>query len=235
MIDTDVTVRAATPDDADSLIPVLAEAFLDGPVADWLVPDRAERRLIYRAYFTAVLGHGLAHGHVHTNSDCTGVAIWYSRLRSPTPPSREHLDALGKATGRYAPVFALLDAVFEVHHPHLPLHHHLAYLAVAPNRQGCGVGTALLADHHRRLDAEGLSAYLEAISLRTRALYERVGYHAGTPIRIPDGPTIWRMWRPGGTAAFPPGFSATVPLDGLCPDRRGTSLYPRRYPYPLLG
>ncbi|GGL93335.1 GNAT family N-acetyltransferase [Micromonospora yangpuensis] len=204
-----VAVRPATPADTDALVPVLADAFFTGPVADWLVPDPAERRLVYRAYFTAVLHHGLEHGTVHTTDDRAGVAIWYPRLQPPTSPSREHLAALEQATGRYAPVFALLDTLFETHHPATP-HHHLAYLAVAPGRQNGGIGAALLANHHRRLDAEGLPAYLEATNLRNRALYQRLGYRAGIPIQIPSGPTIWRMWRPG-TAIFPPGFFDTAP------------------------
>ncbi|MFY1700160.1 GNAT family N-acetyltransferase [Micromonospora sp. WMMA1923] len=203
-----VTVRPATPADTATLIPVLADAFFTGPVADWLVPDPAERRLVYRAYFAAMLRHSLEHGTVHTTDDQTGVAIWYPRLHPPTSPSPEHLAALEQATGRYAPVFALLDTLFETHHPAAP-HHHLAYLAVAPGRQNSGIGAALLTGHHRRLDAEGLPAYLEATNLRNQALYHRLGYRAGTPIHIPSGPTIWRMWRPGPT--FPPGFFDTAP------------------------
>ncbi|MFY1702996.1 GNAT family N-acetyltransferase [Micromonospora sp. WMMA1923] len=199
-----VAVRPATPADTDALVPVLVDAFFHGPVADWLVPDPTERRLIYHAYFTTVLRHGLDHGQVHTTGDRAGVAIWYPRLQPPPPPSLAHVRELEVATGRYAPVFSLLDTLFETHHPALP-HHHLAYLAVTPDRQGQGIGAALLAAHHRRLDADGLPAYLEATSPRNRALYERAGYRVGTPIWIPDGPTFWRMWRPG-VGTLPPGF-----------------------------
>ncbi|QYN34952.1 hypothetical protein K1T35_42510 [Pseudonocardia sp. DSM 110487] len=48
-----------------------------------------------------------------------------------------------------------------------------------------------------RADADGLPAYLEATSLRSRSLYERHGFRdAGDPIQLPDGPSLWPMWRP---------------------------------------
>jgi hypothetical protein len=46
-----------------------------------------------------------------------------------------------------------------------------------------------------RRDREGAAAYLEATSDRNRALYERHGFRAQGAIPLPDGPTLWRMWR----------------------------------------
>jgi GNAT superfamily N-acetyltransferase len=37
-------------------------------------------------------------------------------------------------------------------------HHHLAILAVRPDRQGQGTGTALLAAHHGTFDWHGIAA-----------------------------------------------------------------------------
>jgi hypothetical protein len=48
------------------------------------------------------------------------------------------------------------------------------------------------------LDHEGIPAYLEAATKRTRRLYARHGYRLcpGAPIQLPrDGPLIWPMWR----------------------------------------
>ncbi|PZG04659.1 GNAT family N-acetyltransferase, partial [Micromonospora craterilacus] len=73
-------VRPATKADAGPLIAVLAEAFHEGPLADWLIPDPDERRTVYYRYFRDALYHGLQHGQVHTTSDQTAVAIWYPRL-----------------------------------------------------------------------------------------------------------------------------------------------------------
>ncbi|MFJ6197278.1 GNAT family N-acetyltransferase [Micromonospora sp. NPDC092111] len=206
-----VTVRPATHDDAGPLISVLAEAFVDGPVADWLIPDPDDRRAVYHRYFRKVLLHGLAHGEVDTTADLAAVAIWYPRPERPSGIPAEHLAALEQATGVYAPKFTLLDAMFEAFHPQEP-HHHLAYLAVCPERQNRGIGTALLRHHHRQLDTLGVPAYLEASNTRNRELYRRLGYRAGPPLILPTaGPTIWRMWRGQPSAAGPAAFPATGP------------------------
>ncbi|MEU4635403.1 GNAT family N-acetyltransferase [Micromonospora chalcea] len=88
------------------------------------------------------------------------MAIWYRRDETP-PPHADHLYGLEEATGRYAPKFLLLDAMFEARHPRLP-HAYLAYIGVKPAVQSRGVGSALLAHVHQALDAENLPAYLEA-------------------------------------------------------------------------
>ncbi|WP_428962944.1 GNAT family N-acetyltransferase [Micromonospora fluostatini] len=212
-----VTVRRATPDDVDALAEVLAEAFHDSAVAGWLIPDPTDRHTIYHRYFTAVLAHGLEHGHVDTVADRSAVAVWYPRLHPPPPPAPTHQAALAEVTGRYGPLFALMEALFEVGHPDEP-HHHLAHLAVRPARQGRGLGTALLDHHHRRLDAQGVAAYVATTSPR-RGLYQRLGYHTCPPLTLPDGPAVWRLWRPG-SAGLPAAFPSTVspPVDCFSED-----------------
>jgi predicted N-acetyltransferase YhbS len=66
---------------------------------------------------------------------------------------------------------------------------------VHPDRQNLGIGSALMARHHARLDLAGIPAYLEANHPRNRDLYLRHGYVSAAPIRLPDGPPIWPMWR----------------------------------------
>ncbi|WKU05495.1 N-acetyltransferase [Micromonospora sp. HUAS LYJ1] len=210
MPDTDtVTVRRATSSDAGPLIAVLAEAFHDGPVAEWLIPDPTDRRVVLYRYFRNAFHHGLAHGHIDTTTDLSAVAIWYPRLDPPPQGhTRERQEALEHATGPYAPKFTLMEAMFDAFHPDEP-HHYLAYLAVDPEQQNRGIGAALLHEHHRHLDQVGLPAYLEATNTRNRQLYRRLGYTAGPPLILPtDGLPIWRMWRgqhtPTGRAPFPP-------------------------------
>ncbi|PZG17145.1 GNAT family N-acetyltransferase [Micromonospora craterilacus] len=202
-----VTIRPATRTDAGPLIAVLAEAFHEGPLADWLIPDPADRRTVYYRYFKDAFHHGLEHGQVHTTSDQYAVAIWYPRLEPSPTNAHQRLAALEAIAGPYAPKFALLEEMFEAFRPDEP-HHYLAYLAVDPTRQSRGIGAALLADQHRRLDQLGLPAYLEASNMRNRRLYLRHGYTAGPTIVLPtDGPIIWRMWRgaptSGGRTSFP--------------------------------
>ncbi|MFF0097735.1 GNAT family N-acetyltransferase [Micromonospora sp. NPDC005257] len=208
---TSVTIRRATSADTVRLVSVLVEAFFDGPVADWLVPDHDDRRAVYHRYFALALRHGLDHGHVDTTTDRSAVAIWYPRHEPAPSAPPEHQAALEAATGRYAPKFTLLEAMFDAFHPREP-HHYLAYVAVSPDQQSRGIGAALLGSYHRRLDALGLPAYLEASSMRNRRLYLRLGYRAGPPLVLPtSGPMIWRMWRGPAGAAGPAAFPITEP------------------------
>ncbi|MFE4644295.1 GNAT family N-acetyltransferase, partial [Streptomyces sp. NPDC056730] len=67
--------------------------------------------------------------------------------------------------------------------------------------QGRGLGRALIEPVLERCDREGLPAYLEASSERSRRLYERLGFtFTGTTVDLPDGPHMWPMWREPRTA-----------------------------------
>lgn len=178
---------------------LIAEAFQVLPPAEWLVPDPALRLRLLAGQFAILAEHALVHGVVHRTADGDGVAVWFPREEpGPEPPDYERrlAAACGEATGR----FQALDALLEDNHPTDP-HHHLAFLAVRPGRQGRGLGTALLRHHHTTLDARGLPAYLEASSERNLPLYQRHGYRTGEPLRLPDGTPFWPMWRtPAGSA-----------------------------------
>ncbi|HXV92985.1 MAG TPA: GNAT family N-acetyltransferase, partial [Pseudonocardia sp.] len=72
----------------------------------------------------------------------------------------------------------------------------LAFLAVAPHRQGTGVGSRLLGARLAGLDAGGRPGYLEASSPRNQRLYHRFGFRpVGEQIALPDGPRLTPMWR----------------------------------------
>jgi GNAT superfamily N-acetyltransferase len=64
-----------------------------------------------------------------------------------------------------------------------------------PTAQGRGLGSALMTLVLERADEAGHPAYLKATSLRSRALYERPGFRAGTPFAVAGGPPLWPMWR----------------------------------------
>ncbi|MER5608192.1 GNAT family N-acetyltransferase [Micromonospora tulbaghiae] len=202
--DTTRTIRRATADDAPALLPVLVDAFMPGPVAEWLVPDETERRFVYYRYFRLALRLALEHGQVYTTGDRTGVAIWYLRDGSePTPPPHYDHD-LEYAAGKYTPRFKKLDQLFEAHHPPIP-HRYLAYLAVGPAHQGLGIGTALLEHAHRELDGSNEVAYLEASNANNERLYSRQGWRGTAPMYLPQsGPPIRPMWRSPRPSAHVP-------------------------------
>jgi ribosomal protein S18 acetylase RimI-like enzyme len=68
-------------------------------------------------------------------------------------------------------------------------------IGVDPRRQGEGLGSALLEYSLRIVDRDGVLAYLEATSTRSKALYERFGFSAVGVIQAADSPPMWPMVR----------------------------------------
>lgn len=117
----------------------------------------------------------------------------------PLPPA-DYLLRLAGATGSWIDRFIVFDAALEQHHPVGEPHHYLNILAVRPDRQGQGIGTALLSACHRQIDqTASMPCYLEAADQRTSRFYHRHDYTARAegPFRPADGaPVMWPMTRP---------------------------------------
>jgi GNAT superfamily N-acetyltransferase len=192
--------RKATRDDLPSLSRTLASAFQDDPVCSWLYPDDAQRRRILPRFFAVIAEAALDGDEVYTTDDLVGGAIWI-------PPSGEDdgdelAVALGEASGEYAPrLFQLLE-LLDAMHPHDP-HHYLFVLGTRPEWQSRGVGSALMTPVLEACDRDRVPAYLEASSERNRRLYLRHGFADTEEVRLPDGPSLWCMWREPRAARHP--------------------------------
>jgi GNAT superfamily N-acetyltransferase len=189
-----VIIRA---DDADTdvLSQVIADAFLDLAPCRWLIADPAARRSILPAYFRMYVEHAQADGLIFTTLDRAAAALWIPG-DGPAAPPDEYAGRLAAITGQHLGNFLAFDEQLDRHHPAGTFHHHLAILAVRPDRQGQGTGTALLHAHHATLDDQGVPAYLEASDERTRRLYLAHGYaDRDDPIELADGARMYPMWR----------------------------------------
>ncbi|RZU74647.1 acetyltransferase (GNAT) family protein [Micromonospora kangleipakensis] len=191
---TEVPIERLGPAETRAVAERIAWAFHHLDVTRWLVPDEAKREAVLADNFEILVDHAMRHGIVHGTADRSAVAVWFPQAGEPAPPPADYDARLAAACGEWTPRFQHLDELFEANHPHAD-HHHLAFLAVAPQRQGSGLGSALLRHHHAVLDAEGVRGYLEASSERSRDLYARHGYRAAEPFRLPDGSAFHPMWR----------------------------------------
>ncbi|MFF3413342.1 GNAT family N-acetyltransferase [Streptomyces sp. NPDC002698] len=213
-----VAIRVADEADRGLVVRLLDEAFQDDPVSSWVFPDPAQRRAKHPGLMAAFTDVVLAEGRVDLTEDGSACALWLSvpaagnhdgeggnqgdgeadgadedgpaQLREAVDPDNERVELIGRLTAAV--------------HPEGRAHAYLWMIGVTPERQGEGLGRALIESVLDRCDREGLAAYLEASNARSRALYERLGFAlSGRPLDLPDGPRMWPMWReprPGGPA-----------------------------------
>ncbi len=73
-------------------------------------------------------------------------------------------------------------------------HWHLDPLTVVPEKQGKGIGSALLKEFCTRADKRGLAAYLETDQPANVRLYERFGFKVTRELEV-IGVHCWFMWR----------------------------------------
>lgn len=201
----------AQPADTGVLSQVIAGAFTDLAPCHWLIGDPDARRAILPGYFQMHVEHAMADGAVYTTAGRTCTALWVPAGSDGPGQPGGYGARLAQVTGRWAERFAVFDQELEAHHLTGVAHHHLAILAVRPDRQGQGLGTALLDAHHATLDRGGIAAYLEASDERTRGLYLRHGYtDYGSPIQLPGGPRMYPMWRPARRGEHGRGTTAAM-------------------------
>ncbi len=180
------------------LADLLVRSFDDDPVANFMFRGDARRRAGLRSFFSIQLRRQyLPFGHVYTTEDRAGVAIWGppDRVRRPLLELLQLLPTAPYLLGRHTLAALSLLGEVDARHPHEP-HWYLATLGTEPDRQGTGVGSALLTSVLRRVDEEGMPAYLESSKERNVPLYARFGFEVVEELHPSrGGPTMWRMWR----------------------------------------
>jgi ribosomal protein S18 acetylase RimI-like enzyme len=184
-------IHPVTAQDVPALAETLAAAFQDDPVFRWWIGDDARRRQILPAFFGVITEAHRTAGTVHTTDELDSAAVW-------APPGAEDDEALvgelATAAGEYAgSMFEILERMAE-QHPAEP-HWYLFFVGTRPERQSRGLGSAVMRPVLEACDATGMPAYLEATSERNAGLYRRHGFEVVGEIELPDGPSLWPMWR----------------------------------------
>jgi GNAT superfamily N-acetyltransferase len=199
MTGTPATAPSVTPaavGDAHLIAGVLGAAFADDPVGQWIAPDAATR--VYRLtqwFEIEAESFTLPHGGVLRAGDA-GAALWLPPGRWQVPPLLlvRTLPRLGRIFGRRTALLLRGLRRVEHEHPRQP-HWYLPFIGVVPEHRSRGIGSALLETVLQRCDEDGTPAYLEATSERNRSLYLRHGFTVRGELPLPEGPTLWAMWR----------------------------------------
>ena len=195
------------PEQVPSATQVMANAFADAPRYTFLLPDSMQRRSkLPRLWEAAIRACVHSGGVVHvaydgSGSDLSGVAIW--DLPYPRRPGGPTLLRSGLWT---APVVLGISAwrrrralrpVLAAIKPHYPCWY-LNGIGVAPSAQRTGLGSALINHMLRRIDEEGLPAFLDTSAPGNLGYYERFGFRVTAESTLPNGMPLWGMTRQPG-------------------------------------
>jgi ribosomal protein S18 acetylase RimI-like enzyme len=190
--------RPATQADLAGMAEALAHAFHDDPVMQWLFGDVPPRPMRYTEPFFASEGaRHLRQGHVYTLDGTPGAAYWDPPGHWKTRPvdvlrmAPLMLRGMGLRTRSALRGLGRMEKAHDAH----PEHYYLAVLGTRPDRQGAGLGSALLAPVLERCDEEGVGAYLESSKEQNIPYYRRHGFEVVGEVDFPSGPRLWPMWR----------------------------------------
>jgi ribosomal protein S18 acetylase RimI-like enzyme len=192
-----MAVRPARDADVDRLAVVLARAFADDPVTRWVYASDRRRPFWAERFFGWQLRRLLPQDVSWTTEDGGGgAALW----ALPGRWREDARDTLGLLRLTLPGVLPRLPRVLrglgqvETRHP-VERHLYLAVLGVDPDRQGAGVGSALIRPGLDLCDRERLPAYLETGKEANLAFYGRHGFHVLDRLDLPKGPPVWFLWR----------------------------------------
>jgi GNAT superfamily N-acetyltransferase len=177
---------------------VLARAFFDDPVIEWMLPDEDRRRRVGPLAYRTFLDHlYLPKDEVYTDAEARGAALWSppGKWRVPLGTQLRTAPRMLRLFGTRLPTMMRGLNAIEHAHPDAVPHWYLGILGTDPAAQGHGIGSAVMAPVLERCDREGVPAYLESSKDANIPFYRRHGFEVTETISMPGGPDVWGMWR----------------------------------------
>lgn len=191
------SISNGTSDQLETLAQVLADAFSNDPVMNWVIPAKD----LYPGFFRLLLRDVfLPKGLVHLDSAARGAGLWLPPNETfDMRPSPGLLGLVMRLVLKKGPVplwrIPQQAALFDRHHPTEP-HFHLLFVGCRQACQGQGIGSALIKQGTRLADEQHMPAYLESSSELNLPLYLRHGFEVIAEEGLPGaGPRVWFMWR----------------------------------------
>lgn len=193
-------IRLAEFADSREVSLVLARAFEEDPFMSWMFPEPKFRLKLIQAWMRVEVESAIRIGTSWASVDDGEIVagtIW-------APPDRDLHEGgtfnqlwylvLGANPSRSSELAEGLSMLGDSHPTQS--HFYLNTVGVAPNLTGQGHGGTII--HHTLdlADGDGQPCYLESSSPRNVPLYERLGFEVVNEIALPNGPTMWGMWRP---------------------------------------
>jgi GNAT superfamily N-acetyltransferase len=190
-------VRTASHGDLPVIETTLGLAFQDDPVWAWVLGGGSRPATRIGTILGAFARLHLAQSTVWMTEDGAAVAVCARprRWRVAPVPFLRHAGWPLVRTGPGPVRRFLLLGETERRHPRAE-HWYLEVLGTRPDREGEGLGSALVRHLLERSDGEGMPAYLESSKEANLAFYGRHGFDVRETVDMPrGGPRLWTMWR----------------------------------------
>ena len=192
-------VRAAVPGDRDRVVDVLVRSFLNDPMIRFLAPADAAYQRVAAAFFGCLFDLRVdGGGEIRVTDDVSAASLW-----NPPGGNRhgsDHVEAVWaeQVSPRLDPDererMEVFDTALSSIHPEEP-HWYLGVVGVDPERQGEGLGSAVIRAVLDDPAVAGTPAYLVTGTESNLPVYRHLGFEVRVETDLPDGPHLWGMWR----------------------------------------
>jgi GNAT superfamily N-acetyltransferase len=194
-----ITARVASADaDLDAVTETISLAFHEDPTWSWAFPDAGRRQAQYAVFWRLLITGAMRYPWVLVTDGCEAASVWIppggTELSEDDEGRVEPLlrDLVGPRAGEVLELVERFDAA----HPRQEPHYYLSLLGTHPAHAGRGLGMALLAENLRRVDEEGMPAYLESSNPANNHRYERHGFARTGEFYPPSSDVpVTTMWR----------------------------------------
>jgi ribosomal protein S18 acetylase RimI-like enzyme len=199
-----IEVGDTRPEEIDEAIEVVARAMSTSPMAVAVLgPDQARCYRHLHRFFTRLYRLAAHQRPLVARLDGRVVAstndLVNGACRARPIDILRTLPALAVTGPRSAVRTARWFNDWEHRDPDRP-HAHFGPFGVEPRLQGRGIGSLVLREYTRRLDAAGEDSYLETEKPENVALYSRFGFEVIEEDLVLEVPN-WFMWREAGADA----------------------------------
>ncbi len=180
----------------------LGRAFCDYPLMVYAQASDRRRAPAVTHLYGAILWDTFRWGEVHVTPGIAAVCAWLPPERSVPTFWRQARAGMLQLPFRFGLAgFRKLVAYDEIaqrlHHDHAPMpHYYLSAIGVSPERQGQGLGSAVMQPMLARADEQKLHCWLDTHLPENVRLYERHGFHVAQMVEPAGHPVpVWGMLR----------------------------------------
>jgi ribosomal protein S18 acetylase RimI-like enzyme len=195
------TIEPLEAADLERAVLTMERAFMSDAMFIHLFPDPGRRSLALRAMNRVPIRYGMRFGHATKAHGARAMAVW-------VPPGVEITLLAMIRSGMLAMPFQLglrkfiefgaaNEVMAKIHKQLVPgPHWYLLIVAVDPELQGKGAGSALVKEGLDHADAAGVPCYLETSEESNIGFYQRLGFSVvATATLGQGGPPAWAMRR----------------------------------------